>query len=317
MTDRSLPWYEKSQGTGGPGTAIVDLARGLSHLITGGTHKKGEVVGGPNRPTRNKPGTKTVKKYEKTTGHTPVVNFFTGLYHDITGTGGGGGTDTKTAHKPVNVKIPTTEYAKNVQSLLAPYAHAAGQLPKEYQSILGTIHSSTDYTPTEADSIAMNLAKQYSPDITAVPNANGQLAGAEHNVQNVLAGQESPSGPYEQALKNVGTDLHKYLSVAPYKDIMTALVQHLRYSAIYTGRLPGQGEFPMWLAQLYQTASSVSNPFTATTKQKTPTNTKNIKKTNVPPGFTIPGLKLHPTSNKNSPTYTPTPPTIGGSTGGH
>ena len=225
--------------------------------------------------------------------------------------GGSGKTDpSKPKGDKPKPQAPVTEYAQNVQSLLHPYLAAIGNLPKQYASTLGSIQSSTDYTPQEADQALQSLASQYSPDITAsATGGSSQLAGAESKVETNLKSMESPTGAYGKALKSLGTDMNRWSTVAPYKDIMTALFQHLRYSAIYTGTLPGVqgGQYPGWLNQLYSTALAQPNPFiskgTATGAKAASTNP------------TLPKPASMTMKKSSSPTYTPTPAPTSSGTG--
>lgn len=185
----------------------------------------------------------------------------------------------KTLKKISNTKpTKTTEktnqenYVKSIQSLLQPFSTAIGELPAQYKSLVTSIENTSDYTTTEADATAKDLASKYSATVTAKTGSAAEKT-ATASLTSMLKQIMSPTGEFAKALDTLKTDQAAYMKEVPYKSLTTGLLNRIRFTIMYhTGVGPAAAALkttssglPKYLQTIYKEAITGSTD-TATEK---------------------------------------------------
>lgn len=170
------------------------------------------------------------------------------------------------------------DYVNQIKDLLAPFSEAVGTLPKQLATYMKGYETSD---VSSGDDIAEQLAKQYSPNITANFSKTTPLTQAENELTSAVMAQASPTGAMSQALGRLGTDISQYAYQVPYKNVETAMLNALKETIEWNNRggnaLKGQSEsnWPAYLKSLYGVIGSGNGTVPTSAAGKTTQNAIN------------------------------------------
>lgn len=158
--------------------------------------------------------------------------------------------------KATNSDDVQTNYALALKSLLQPYTDAVGQLPAEFNTLIGQTHIGDHTFLKNSDTAVEQFAKYYSPGFNPGQHPNTTLQNQESVLTDSLSKIYGETGEYTKALSGLGTDLQKAETVAPYKSLITAMFNRIRYTDIYRGgTFEGAKTWPDWLKSIYTTGA--------------------------------------------------------------